>query len=312
MPFPYASYPTYHCCPAFFSPRRVYWKTNTLEISSRYTPDWKKTFPDWRTTVWRFLLPKTRQGRSSPAGLSSLPYELLASIFRRLCGFEIASVRLVCTDWEYVSRPFFAQQFGQKILSLVSGPQLRFTQRLVVKFGPYIKTIFISSDRYTVLGLKLAVRNYRTYCRCKDYGPPHTAYLSLSAKGGSKSESCIYWKYCSHTRALRYLIAWLGYSFSQSWLRMTGRDVQLLSAIAAQLPATAEIHIVNLLYDGAELDNNARVYGRAAPSFAYESALFNAQNLAMCQSASITTDVKYEMYLRNLVLNFPSIDEGDD
>lgn len=302
--------PSWHDHAPFFAPRRTDWESSTPKAHGVFAPDWSDPAPGWKTQVRRYLLPKIKQDSSSPPGMSKLPYELLVTIYQELCGFEIASTRLVCTDWELASRPFFAQQFLRKILLSVSVPQLRVVQRLADKFGPYIENVYISSDRFTILGLRTAIRNYRTYCLSSNFDTRHTAYLSLSAKRRSKAQGCHYWKYCNHLRAMNFFLTWFGYSVSQTWLRVTGLDLRLLSAIAAQLREMTEIQVVNLMYDGQELDRNLRSYGRAASIFPFEMALFNTQTLATCDSMPVTRDIEYELYLRNLLLNIPSSAEG--
>lgn len=47
------------------------------------------------------------QSRKQPVGISKLPPEILELVFRQLCGREMGSMRLVCTEWEQTTRPFF-------------------------------------------------------------------------------------------------------------------------------------------------------------------------------------------------------------
>ena len=95
---------------SFFTPRLAHHRPEYELIPA--TPgspvaDWRNPEPSRWTKRRQKLLPKYRQHRPSPAGLSKLPYELLEPIFASLTGRELASVRLVCTGWELASRAFF-------------------------------------------------------------------------------------------------------------------------------------------------------------------------------------------------------------
>lgn len=287
----------------FFLPRRLDWKTVPLKTPGYPLSNWRHPAIGWQARLIRLLTPWRKQNPSTPPGMSKLPYELKDQIFRELCGREISSTRLVCKDWEHASRPFFAQLYLQKSLLWMTESQLRFIRQLALKFGPYMKHIYIASDRFTVPGLLSAIRNYRHYCTSQTPGPAHTAYLSLNTKKSSNSDICQHWKHCNHARTFHFFAVWLRSSFSQNWLRFTGRDRRLLAELAASLSTGTELDIVNLCYDGQELNHNVTAYGRAAPRFPFEIALFNSRTLATCDAETLTTDVEYEMHLRQVLLN---------
>lgn len=288
---------------AFFGPRRTDVSSINAKTPGYVVSNWRDPISDRKTGLKRVSLPRIKQNFSSPPGMSKLPYELLDQIVRELCGREIANMRLVCTDWELASRPFFAHFYLHKLLLWMAGSQLLFFKQLALKFGPYMKSVYIASDHFTISGLFPAIKNYHLYCKSRNLGPIHTSYLSLNTKKLFNMKQSLHWKHCSHTCTRSLFISWVAYSFSQTWLRLTHQDRRLLSELIALLPPSCEVEVVDLSYHGEELRHNVAKYGRAAPGFTFEMALFNTQALETYDAETLTRDVEYEMYLRQLLLN---------
>ena len=235
-----------------------------------------------------FLTRESTRMDSSRPGLELLPFELLMLIFDDLNGQDIRSVRLVNKEWELASRPSFALGHLSRSVFWLTSSGLNELEQLSSKFGPYMRTILIANDHFTISGFFRVFKRYwrdrRTVVKRSRYNKQlgrtiHTSYTILDIKsqhlaqyfkyhrwydhGGERGIAPFFWRY------FRNIV-------SQYWLRISGRDVSRLAAVMDGMPR-CEAKVVSLSYEIGKLQTNARHYGKPAPKHAFELALLYAK-----------------------------------
>lgn len=291
----------------FFHPRLVHFRSQYEQSPGLVLADWRERRTSWAQKTLRCVFYKVRQGRPSPLGMSKLPFELLDMIFRELCGKEVLAVRLVCSDWEKASRPFFAERHLRRSLFWLIGSDLRRLENFARRLGPHLGTMYIATDHFTIAGLRQVLRNYarhRDYLHdlasaVSDHGPPallrranpddeeaetQTSRLGFLArplrdqgKLGAEYFRHAYqqrrplspWK---HLRLHSFLWHYLCNIVSQTWLRLTGHDRRWLAKISEMMPH-GRLEAAKVSYGAERLNGNVYVHGRPSPGFAAELAL---------------------------------------
>ena len=314
----------------FFHPRLVHFRSEYEQTPGIILSDWRNPKLSWLQKARRRLLYKIPQERPSPPGMSRLPVELLEMIFWELCGREVHAVRLVCTDWEKASRPFFAELHLKRSLFWMTGADLRRLERLASKFGPYMGTVHVATDHFTTSGLRQV---WGRYTRHRD----HLARLAeLSKNNGDKAVAIPkpdnpiqetdavwvpqlgyiysplrdegkvgseYFRHCyqqhqplspwRHLRLYAFLWQYLCNMISQTLLHVTGEDERRLAEIAGMMP-NGRLEAVRVSYKCERLNGNRQRYGRGAPAFAFELAL-------LCGNGVALFDREYEEHVRRIV-----------
>ena len=225
---------------------------------------------------------------SSHSGLEKLPFELLMLVFDALSGRDIRSARLVSKEWELASRPSFASGHLSRSIFWLTSPGLRELEQLSSKFGPYMRTILIATDQFTLSGFIHIFRRYwhdsRTVIKRSRYinekfgRTAHTSYTILDIKSHHLRQFFKYHRWDNHglqSRVAQFFWQYVCNIFSQYWLRMSGRDVSRLAAVLSGMPR-CEAKVVSLSYEIGKLQSNSRLYGKPAPKHAFELALFCA------------------------------------
>lgn len=224
---------------------------------------------------------------SSRPGLEVLPFELLVLIFEQLSGRDIRSARLVSREWELASRPSFASGHLSRSIFWLTSSGLGELGLLSSKFGPYMRTVLIASDHFTLSGFYQVFRRYwhdkRTVVKSrynKQLGRKvHTAHTILDVKSQHLAQFFKYHRWYNHGDGNRIALFFWQYIcniFSQYWLRISGRDVAELAAVLDRMPR-CEVNVVSLSYEIGKLQTNARLYGNLAPKHAFELALLCAE-----------------------------------
>ena len=312
----------------FFHPRLVHFRSQYEQLPGLVLADWRQPKLSWKQKVLRCIFYKIKQGRSSPLGMSKLPYELLHMIFRELCGKEVLAVRLVCTGWERASRTSFAERHLKRSLFWLTGSDLSRLERLARRFGPHIGTMYIATDHFTIAGLCQVWRNYtqhRDYLNnlaksVSDHGsvallkrpnpaaqeaqtPPRRIGsivhpLHDQGKPGAEYFRHAYqqrqplspWK---HLRRYSFLWHYFCNIITQTWLRLTGQGRRRVARIADMM-LNGRLEAVKLSYAGERLNQNLYVYGRPSPGFGAELALLGGKGDGLF-------DVEYGGYVGRLV-----------
>ena len=246
---------------------------------------WNDPKPNLKHTILRSLSAQKRQGPPSPPGFGKLPYELLETIFHRLCGKEVAAVRLVSTEWEAASRPFFASLHLAKSVFWITSSQLDLLELLVQRFGEFMQELYIAADSFTISGISRAMKRYLKYRYshvvasryseeaggCREYSKSilaiRTTYIGQWFK---KNE---WHTYCDKANSRRFFWYYAVSILSQSYLRLSGKDVTRLASVLDRLP-NCRIKVLNLSYEAYKLTTNVQAYGRAAPAHAFEMASY--------------------------------------
>lgn len=249
--------------------------------------------------------------------MSKLPFELLEMIFRCLCGKETLAVRLVCTEWEQTSRPFFAERYLVRSLFWLTRTDLRRLQSLARRFGPYTRKVYITTDRFTLSGLGAVWREYK---RQRDYlrnltetvarnRPDALLQRWTSTAQGREIEIEIdlvgsivqplsdnqtyggrYFRhaYQQHQplspwktlRLWQFSRQFLCNVLGQTWMRICGSDRRILMRIAKMMPR-GELRAVDVSYESEQLNWTQQTFGRPSPAFAFELALLCADEGAL-------------------------------
>lgn len=257
----------------FFHPRMVHLPPQYRQLPGLIIADWRDRDLAWHQKLLRNLQRTKRQDSPSAAGLSKLSYELLFLIFKELCGREILSTRLVCTEWELANRPFFAERYLTRSLFSLTSSGLRDLENFTTKFGPYMQKIFIATDQFTRAGFWRSLRRYlrhtKVIARLHPPRPDHcyAHYYKCHPK-----------PYFDHVRTRRFLLHFASNVCSQLWLSLSSQDVARLSRLAGTLPPNIEVRAVDISYVPERLNNNVQIYGRAGPRFAQECALLCAKS----------------------------------
>jgi hypothetical protein len=237
---------------------------------------------------------------ASSFSLSELPVELLALILQQLNSRDLKAARLVCKNWELISRPRFARRHLCRSVFWTTGSSLRELDQLSRKFGPYMKIIYIDATRFTLSGLS---RLFKKFLR--DRRATFT-YLSYDVAAGCKvNQSATVLDVKSHHLAncfrrhgwqhdgtrfanVRFYWHYLRNIISQHWLRISGRDLQKIAG-ALNRTQGCEVKLVKLKNDVGQLQINSRLYGKPAPEHAFELALYTEEEAGV--------DTSYSAYL---------------
>ena len=265
---------------------------------------WSDPRPDFRQRLVRAVLGKKRQGRPSPAGLGQLPFELLDLIFKKLCGREIHSVRLVSSEWEVASRPFFAASLLSRSVFWLTSSSLNMLDSLSCKFGPYIGIVYIAVDHFTLSGLARALKQYLRY----RYWPHLAARYDLNEVEPSLSKFVLEDKsryigqwfrqdqwhtYWNRYQTMRFFWSYLCNIISQACLYWSKRDLVRMERILIRMPA-CDIKAVSLDYEPEQLVTNAHKYGKPAPEHGFELALY-------CSGKHLMSDGTYFDHVERVV-----------
>ena len=318
-----------------FKPRLVHLREGYAQTPGLMVVDWRDGKLSWKQKILRCILYKVKQGRSSPLGMSKLPFELLEVIFRELCGMEMHAVRLACVEWEWASRPFFAERHLRRSLIWLTASDLRRLERLARRFGPYMRDICIAKDHFTISGLRQVWRRYKQH---RDYLNDLAESVSKHGAQGLLKQPSIndeqgeietqligfihqplrnknkpgneYFRHAYQQR--QPLSPWktnlnildihsslwqfLCNTITQTLLRLTGQDRRSLARIAEMMP-NGRLEAVQVSYAAEGLNGNVQVLGRAAPGFAYELALLCGE----CGQGEVLRDGEFGEYVRKVV-----------
>lgn len=313
---------------AFFQPRLVHFHSQYEQTPGLIVSDWRRIELSWAQTILRRAFYRVRNGRASPLGLSKLPFELLDMIFGKLCGKEVHAIRLTCTEWDLASRPFFAERHLKRSLFWLTASDLRRLKRLAAKFGPYMGTVYITTDHFTFSGLWQIWVHYKehrdylnelTALTTQDRGEalltqgdsdaeetevrtPFNGYVAQPLRNEGMLGSRYFRHACVQHRPLspwRHLRLWpflwhaLCSTITQRLLRCTGLERRMLAQIAEMLPR-GQLEAVRVEYAAEKLIANENEYGRASPHFACEVAL-------LCVKADVLHDAEYEEHVETLL-----------
>lgn len=312
----------------FFFPRLVHFRSQYEQTPGLVRSDWREPKLSWTQKILRLLLCKVRQGTSSPPGMSKLPFELLDMIFRELCGKEVHAVRLICSEWEVASRPFFAERHLRPSLFWLTPSDLKRLEDLARRFGPYMRDMHIATDHFTISGLLQVWRNYKAHTSyidqlaeaviqdgkqtllrrqstgedensstlvlgsvhqaLRDTGHPRNQYFRHAYQ---QRHPISPWKHRKHhTTFARYF---LGGILTQAWMRLTGSDRRRLARIATMMPQ-GRLVAARLSYTAEKLNQNELVFGRASPGFATKLAL-------LCGNGNVFVDGEYGEHVERVV-----------
>ena len=148
----------------FGRPRLLDYDRHREQVPGRYPVSvWRNPKATLRKRVSDAIFPKKKQSPSSSAGFGKLPNEVLNAIFYGLCGREIHSIRLVSSEWEVASRPFFAARHLSRSVFWLTSSNLDMLDSLSRKFGPYMHNLFIAADHFAISGLVRAWKQYMKY-----------------------------------------------------------------------------------------------------------------------------------------------------
>jgi hypothetical protein len=147
-----------------------------------------------------------------------------------------------------------------------------------------MKTVYIASDCFTVIGFVEILKQYlhdrrktRKY-NVKLQKMIPTSYSVLDVKIHHLRQ---YFKHQRWPRSLndcgnaRFFWHYICNIFSQWWLRISRRDVTMLAAVLGRVPH-CDVKVVTVSYEIGKLQTNALLYGKPAPDHAFELALFLA------------------------------------
>ena len=234
----------------------------------------------------------------TPHGIEVLPLELANLVLIWLSAQDLRSARLVNRNWEDLTRPFFAAKHLSRSVFWLTSSSLSDLEQLSQKFGPWMRTIYITTDRFTIFGLIRLFRQYwhdsRTVFTRSRYDNKldctvYTRYTILDIKVPhlrkyfmAKGWHC---PVGSHANA-RFFGCYICNIFSQTWLRLSSGDTRALTRLACQIPQ-CEIKVVTLSYEIGQLSDNSQQYGKPAPEHAYELALYSRE----------TASDKYKTYV---------------
>lgn len=213
-----------------------------------------------------------------------LPFELVTLIFQNLSSQDLRCARLVSRNWEASSRPCFASKHFSRTIFWLTSSGLRDLDQISRKFGPYMKTIYIASDRFTVIGFVAIFKQYlhdrrKTYTynsERRKMEPTSCSVLDVKTHHLTQYFKHQRWPYsCNDRRITRFFLDYFSNIFSQWWLRASRRDVARLAAVLERVPQ-CDVKVVTVSYEIGKLQSNALLYGKPAPEHAFELALFLA------------------------------------
>ena len=278
--------------------------------------NWKDPPPKMKDRLAKVIFSRKRQADASPLGLSLLPIELLDLIFKKFCGKELHCVRLVSSEWELASRPFFAAKYLTRSVFWLTSSGVDMLEHLSRKFGPYMQKLFIAADNFTINGLWRALTQYLRYRFVPietaeaesifrpQFAPivvdfifrprlsPTVSYLKYQTlERWCRNE--VWHVYCDKRQSAMFLRRYACNIVSQCWLRWLRKDVSRLAPILEQLPQCG-VHVVNVRYEPDKLANNTEAYGKPAPEHALELALY-------CSGNRRVSDAKYSRHVERVV-----------
>ena len=230
----------------------------------------------------------SKQSDPSLFSLNELPVELLALTLQHLNSRDLKAARRVCKDWELVTRPNFASRHLCRSVYWITASSLQELDQLSRKFGPYMKIIYIDATCFNSSSLvrlfkkflqdRRTTFNYSRYdwaaeCKVKQ----SATILDVKSHHLANYFTRQGWRYDgSRFAILRFYWHYMRNILSQSWLRLSGRD---LSKIVDGINRThgCELKVVNLRNEVGQLHVNSRLYGKPAPEHAFELALLSGE-----------------------------------
>lgn len=224
----------------------------------------------------------------SPFALNSLPVELLAIVLQHLDSRNLKSARLVCRNWEQISRPDFARRHLCRTVFWITSSSLRELDGLSRKYGTYMKTVYITSTHFSGSGL---LHLFKNYLRDRRATFKHSRYDSTTGNRIYESATILQvkthhlatyfrkqgWQYDrSWLTNVRFFWHYMRSILSQRWLRISGQDRAKMATALKRIPG-CKLEVVNTECEVGQLQYNNRIYGKPAPKRAFELALFSRE-----------------------------------
>lgn len=194
---------------------------------------------------------------------------------------ELCAVRLVSRDWELASRSFFASKYISRPICWLTSSGLWELEQIPPRFWPHIQTIYVASTCFTLFGLRSMFMQHlhdkRTFIKSRNRtNRVSGSLLAIKALHLGRVFTHYGWRHLNgRLQTMNFFWYYLRNIFWQRWLRISGSDVARLANVLEKMP-NCNIEVVDVGYGVGDLFANDRNYGKPAPAYAFELALYSS------------------------------------